>query len=66
MATMRESPRGMRPIIDKFLAIALDSQDANEKDLDDLCSLLLDEGKSRMPRHQRRMQFLKAKKASNC
>ena len=27
--------------------------------------MLLDEGKSRMPHHQRRIQFLKAKKASN-
>ena len=38
---------------------------ANEKDLEALCTLLLDEGKSRMPNHQRHMQFLKAKKASN-
>ena len=55
----------MRPILDRSWAIALDSQDANEKDLETLCHMLMDEGKSRMPLHQRRMQFLKAEKASN-
>ena len=52
----------MRPILDRSWAIALYSQDANENDLETLCNMLLDEGKSRMPRHQRQMQFLKAKR----
>ena len=52
----------MRPILERSWANALDSEDANEKDLVALCNLLLDEGKSRMPRHQRHMQFLNAKR----
>ena len=41
-------------------AIALDRKDANEKDLETLCTLHLEEGKKRMPRHQHRMELLKA------
>ena len=55
----------MRPILERSWAISLDSLEANEKDLETLCKMLMDEGKSRMPLHQRRIQFMKAKKASN-
>ena len=69
MATTRDEgipKRGhytqMRPIVDRSRAIALDSQDANKKDLETLCNMLLDEWKSRMSGHQMCIQFLKAKK----
>ena len=45
----------MQPIIDDSRAIALDRKDANEKDLNTLCTMLLEEGKKRMPHHQRRI-----------
>ena len=51
----------MRPILDKSWTIAMDRQDANEKDLEALSMLLLEEGRNRMPRHQRHM----AKMAGN-
>ena len=55
----------MRPILDKSWAISLDSLEANEVDLETLCNMLMDEGKNRMPLHQRGIQFMKARKASN-
>ena len=55
----------MRPILDNSGAISLDSLNANEVGLEALCHMLLDEAKSRMPRHQRRVEFMKAKSAPN-
>ena len=39
----------MRTILDKSWAISLDSLEANEVDLETLCNMLIDEGKSKMP-----------------
>ena len=55
----------MRPLLDNSWAISLDSKDPNEKDLGTLCRLLLEEGKNIMPKHQQRMELLKAKKAGS-
>ena len=55
----------MRPILDKSWAISLDSLNANEVGLEALCNMLLDEAKSKMPLHQRRVEFMKAKRAPN-
>ena len=55
----------MQLLLDKSWAIALDSLEANENDLEALFNLLLDEGKSRIPLHQRHIQFLRVKKVPN-
>ena len=55
----------MTPILEKSWAISLDSLEPNKVDLETLCNMLMDEGKSRMPLHQRRIQFMKARRAPN-
>ena len=52
-------------LLDNTWVIALDRKDPNEIDLEALWILLLEEGKNQMPKHQRRMELLKAKKAGN-
>ena len=44
-------------------ATSLDRKNPAEKDLDALCKLLPEEGKHRVPKHQRWMELLKAKMA---
>ena len=55
----------MRPIIDKSWAISLDDMEPNNVGLEALCELLMNEAKNRYPLHQRRIQFMKAKRAPN-
>ena len=55
----------MRPILDKSWAISPDSLEANEVYLETLCTMLMEDGKSTMPLHQRRIQFMKARTAPN-
>ena len=55
----------MRPLLENSWAIALDRKNPNKKDLETLCKLFLEEGKNRMPKHQRQMELLKARKAGN-
>ena len=51
----------MRPILDKSLALSLDSLEPNEVDLETLCNMLMDEGKSRMPLHHESYKSSKEK-----
>ena len=52
------------PLMHESWSTALDAKDPDDKSLDHIAELIQEEGKLRMPQHQRRLQLLKAKRGS--